>query len=170
MTDSPYMVCERLLAASKTVPFIRSVPIKVVGANGEKDISLSEVKVAFSAQKTIPNLYSRRSTAYDRIAQLEAHVAATQDTLKSLWAAVEELQSRPKAVAEPLTVVGQKRLREMTLECLGRGHRRASAQHRLHHSSPGILELRHRTVGTKIRESRTPAAQKSRNAHMAVRN
>ena len=90
MTMTPYEMCYNLTEAAKTMPFIKSVPIKIINASGagERDISLDEVKVAFNIKKTFPNLYSKSSTAYDRIGQLEAQVAALQDTCRELWSAV----------------------------------------------------------------------------------
>ena len=85
------------------------MPIKIVSTAGERDITLDEVKVAFNSKKDFPNLYSKNSSAYDRISQLEAQVAALQNTCKALWDAVEAGQA--KNVAEPATVVGDKRQR-----------------------------------------------------------
>ena len=96
--------------AAKTVPFIKSVPIKILSATGERDISLEEVKVAFNTKKAFPNLYAKNTSAYDRIARLEAQVAQLQDTCKALWEAIEALQGM-KDVVEPSTIVGDKRQR-----------------------------------------------------------
>ena len=110
MTSTPYELCSMVIEAAKFVPFIKSVPIKVLSATGERDISLEEVKVAFNSKKTFPNLYAKNTSAYDRIGRLEAQVASLQDTCKALWAAVEAGQGK-KDVVEPSTVVGEKRQR-----------------------------------------------------------
>ena len=109
MTATPYEFCSMVIEAAKKVPFIKSVPIKITGENGDRDISLEEVKVAFNTKKAFPNLYAK-NTPHDRIGRLEAQVAQLQDTCKALWDTVEAGQSM-KDVAEPSTVVGEKRQR-----------------------------------------------------------
>ena len=107
---SPADICERVINAARSVPFIKECPIYVFNKESKRRITLDEVKVAFTTTKPVPNIYKKTPSAMERIATLEAEVANLRALVSEMSGAVEVLKVSQTA-AEPYTAVGEKRAR-----------------------------------------------------------
>jgi hypothetical protein len=101
---APTQICEHVIEAAKQVPFIRSVKLFIVEANGnQKSVNLDYVKALNIQVKDVPNLYTSSPSPLQRIEALEAEVQQLLGFINTLKGEIVQLQEKVNPPAQPPT-------------------------------------------------------------------